>query len=62
MTLPTHLKREFPVGPSGSICGGLQVHYKRQESDMLTHLKREFPVGPSGDELMLNVLRCHETY
>ena len=48
MTLPTHLKREFPVGPSGSICGGLQVHYKRQESDMLTHLKREFPVGPSG--------------
>ena len=48
MTLPTHLKREFPVGPSGSICGGLQVHYKRQESDVLTHLKREFPVGPSG--------------
>ena len=21
----TDLKREFPVGPSGSICGGLQV-------------------------------------
>ena len=29
VTMPTHLKREFPVGPSGSICGGLQVQERR---------------------------------